>query len=61
MPATLAGAIEWKLMDPIHRKPIYGARQRLLTSLLEFWLAREHGQPLPEIPTLDELRREFLQ
>lgn len=59
MPATLAGKIEYLLLDPIHQKPIYAARNKLLVSLLEWWLARERGLPedqLPNIPTLVELR-----
>lgn len=59
MPATLAGKIEYLLLDPIHQKSIYGARNKLLVSLLQWWLAREQGLPddqLPNVPSLVELR-----
>lgn len=56
LPATLAGKIEYKLFDPILSKPQYGARSKLLVSLLEYWLAREEGRELPNIPHADELR-----
>lgn len=56
LPATLAGKVEYKLFDPLLRHPRYGARSRLLVALLEYWLAREEGRPLPEIPHADELR-----
>lgn len=59
MPATLAGKVEYVLLDPVHQKPIYGARNKLITALLENWLAREQGVPLdqlPHVPTVLELR-----
>lgn len=56
LPATLAGKVEYCLFDPIHGKPRYGARNHLIVSLLEYWLAREEGRPLPHIPTTDELK-----
>jgi hypothetical protein len=59
MPATLAGKIEYLLLDPIHQKPIYAARNKLIVALLNYWEARERGLPhdqLPPIPTLLELR-----
>lgn len=55
--ATVAGKVEYLLTDPITRKPIYGARVRLVEALLENWIAREEGRPdLPPVPTLSELR-----
>jgi hypothetical protein len=47
------------LLDPIHQKPIYAARNKLIVALLNYWEARERGLPhdqLPPIPTLLELR-----
>ncbi len=57
LPATLAGRIEYMLIDPVLGKPLYGARGKLITASLEWFIARESGQPLPPIPTLEELRR----
>lgn len=57
MPATLAGKVEYLLLDPIHQKPIYSSRNKLLVSLLEWWLARESGTSnLPHVPSIVELR-----
>lgn len=57
LPATVAGKVEFALLDPIHQKPIYGSRNRLITALLENWLAREAGHSnLPPVPTILELR-----
>lgn len=59
MPATLAGKVEFLLLDPIHQKPIYASRNKLVVSLLEWWLARESGRDddsLPHIPSVIELR-----
>lgn len=57
MPATLAGKIEYLLLDPIHAKPIYASRNKLVVSLLEWWLAREAGAPdTPHVPSVLELR-----
>lgn len=59
MPATLAGRVEYILIDPIHSKPLYGARNTLVTALLEWWIARETGVPaehLPKVPSISELR-----
>ncbi len=59
MPATLAGKVEYVLLDPVHSKPIYAARNRLVVSLLEWWLARESGtlpEHLPHVPSITELR-----
>lgn len=59
MPATLAGKVEYLLLDPIHQKPLYGARLKLVCELLEQWLARESGKPeveWPRVSTVQELR-----
>jgi hypothetical protein len=59
LPATLAGRVEYILIDPIHSKPIYGARNTLVIALLEWWIARESGVPaehLPKVPSIVELR-----
>jgi len=60
LPATLAGRMEYILIDPIHSKPIYGSRNTLVIALLEWWIARESGTPpehLPKVPSLSELRK----
>lgn len=38
--ATIAGRVELELMDPVHRKPIYGERSKLVEQLLSEWLER---------------------
>jgi len=38
LPATLAGTVEFYLFDPLHKKPLYGSRGRLITELLEKWV-----------------------
>lgn len=59
MPATLAGRIEFALLDSITGKTKYGARNTLVVKLLERWLAEQNGgdpAQLPSVPTLEELR-----
>ena len=56
LPAKLAADIDYLFFDPATNKPRYGARARLIEALLRFWLARERNQPLPALPSLDELR-----
>lgn len=59
LPASLAGRVEFMLLDPVHGKPIYASRNKLIVALLEHWIAREHGTPpalLPRIPSIFELR-----
>jgi hypothetical protein len=41
LPATLAGAIEFHLYDPIHNKPLYGAKSKLIETLLQEWLDKQ--------------------
>ena len=53
--ATLAGAVEWELMDPVTGKPRYAERSRLISALLAAWLA-ERGKRLPggaDLPSAD--------
>lgn len=56
LPAPLAGRIEFLLGDPVHNKPIYGARAKLIRALLENWIAEQSGQPAKPVPGLMELR-----
>lgn len=57
IPATLAGRVEYMLISPVHQRPIYGARARLIEKLLEHWVAVESGNPEPPpLPTLEQLR-----
>lgn len=59
MPATLAGRVEFMLLDPLTGKTKYGARNTLVVKLLERWLAEQQvpiADPLPSVPTLEELR-----
>jgi hypothetical protein len=44
-------------MDRITGKPIYGARNKLISALLTRWLAEQAGAPeIPTVPSLEELR-----
>lgn len=43
IPATLAGRVEHRLLDPVSGKPAYGARNKLLTELLEKWLSEQEA------------------
>jgi len=55
--ATLAGAVEHQLFDPITGKPRYAERSRLISTLLAAWLA-ERGIRLPggaDLPSEDLL------
>lgn len=56
VPAPLAGRIEYMLLDHLAGRPIYGARTTLIIRLLEFWEARQRGEPDPHVPTVAELR-----
>lgn len=59
LPATLAGSIEYELLDPATGKPRYGERSRLICALLTEWLARR-GRilPLDEPPSPDLYTRQ---
>lgn len=55
--ASVAGKVEFMLTDPITKKPIYGARTKLIEALIERWIAEQEGRtPLPHVPTLEQLR-----
>lgn len=56
LPATLAGTVEFLLMDPITRKPRYSARSKLIQVALERWVAEYEGRTPPPMPSLDEIR-----
>lgn len=59
LPATLAGRMEFVLTDEITKKPIYGARTKLISALLDRWLEEQKGTPdenLPLVPSIAELR-----
>ena len=51
LPATLAGTVEFYLFDPLHKKPIYGSRAKLITELLEKWVSDQAGPKGPAAPT----------
>lgn len=62
LPATLAGAMEHELMDPLTGKPRYAERSRLIAALLADWLEKHRGRkivvdmPSPDLyPTPKEL------
>lgn len=50
LPATLAGTVEFYLFDRIHNKPKYGSRAKLITQLLEAWVADQKRLANPETP-----------
>lgn len=54
--ATVAGAVEFLLMDAVHSKPIFGARKILLERLLQLWLAEQDGRIRIEIIHVDPSR-----
>lgn len=59
LPATLAGKLEHVLTDDLTGRPIYGARVKLVTALLEDWLAEQAGRSVdqrPRVPSLEELK-----
>lgn len=54
--ATLAGAVEFRLMDPVTKKPRYGERSKLISWLLAGWLSEMHGLKVEvEPPSADLL------
>ena len=58
LPATLAGTVEFYLFDPLHKKPLYGSRARLITALLEEWVKEQkrlgpHPHPFNPTPSDD--------
>lgn len=56
IPATLGGKVEFLLLDPMTNRPIYGARVKLITRLLDAWVSGLEGRPSAPPPTLEELR-----
>lgn len=56
LPATLAGQVEFLLLDPVHGKPRYGARAKLMEKLLSDFMADEAkvNSFLLELNTLSE-------
>lgn len=56
LPATLAGATEHLLWDRIHNKPLYGAKAKLLTLLLERWHDHIAGRPPLPLPSIEDIR-----
>lgn len=55
LPATIAGAVEHELLNPITKKPRYGERSKLITQLLADWLATR-GRKLPvDLPPSSDL------
>lgn len=55
LPATIAGSVEFELMDSITKKPRYGERSRLIAYLLSEWL-RTRGRDVPlDIPPSPDL------
>jgi len=54
-PADIAGKIEHMLFDHALGKPRYGARNRLIASLLEAWIDQEEGRVPRRVPTLEDL------
>jgi len=53
--AAIAAEVDLMLEDPLTRKPKYGARSRLIESLLDDWIARQKGGPSSAIPSREEL------
>lgn len=51
--ASLAGAVEFELMDPITKKPRYGERSKLVAALLADWLAGRGRKIIVELPSSD--------
>lgn len=57
LPAALAAEIDLMFEDPLTRRPKYGARARLVESLLRNWLDAQRGHlPSVHVPSLEELR-----
>lgn len=54
LPATLAGSVEARLMNPVTGKPRYGERSKLIAFLLAEWLAAM-GTKVEVDPPSDDL------
>lgn len=55
LPAHLAGAVEFELLDPITKKPRYGERSRLIGHLLSEWLATRGRKVTVDSPPSEDL------
>ena len=53
--AAIAAEVDLLLEDPLTRKPKYGARSKLIESLLDDWLSRQSGGEAKPIPSRSEL------
>ena len=53
LPATLAGAVEYELLDTNTRKPRYGQRSKLIAHLLAEWLAKRGRRIEIDMPSPD--------
>jgi hypothetical protein len=58
LPATLAGIVEFYLFDPLHSKPIYGSRGRLIAALLEDWVRQQKEAAAASPPLAPEPQQE---
>lgn len=56
LPAALAAEIDLMFQDPLTNRPKYGARAKLVTALMQRWLAEQRGEPVVPVPSLEELR-----
>jgi hypothetical protein len=55
LPATLAGAVEFELLDRHTKKPRYGERSKLVAFLLAEWLAQRGRRVETDPPSSDLL------
>lgn len=46
VPIDIAAKVGLRLLDPVLNKPVYGARSKLINTMLERWLAGEIDIPL---------------
>jgi hypothetical protein len=53
LPATLAGSVEFELMDPTTKKPRYAERSRLIAALLADWLSKRGKTVEVDMPAED--------
>lgn len=53
LPATLAGAVEFELLDPLTKKPRYAERSRLIAALLAAWLQARGKAVEVDMPSAD--------
>lgn len=56
MPASLVAEVDLLLVDPLTKKPKYGARSKLTAALWQNWLAHMKGDnPQSPAPTIEQL------